>query len=198
MQHRFKERLIGVTVLVMLAVILVPIVLDNSTQTDTEITVTNVPARTDSRFTSRIVPLQDDEPATTGLETSRQLTEDPKSEKSNLETAVTSEQVSTPGLTNIAKSSDSPSNASDSPSNDASLTAWVVQLGSFSSKENANILNNKLRKADFVAFVEPLKQQTSMIYRVRVGPELLRSDAQTLKERISKTMNIESIVVQYP
>ncbi len=190
MQHRLKERLIGAAVLVMLAVIFIPMLLDNSTQTDSEITETNIPARPDNEFTSRIVPLQDAVPDEPGLEPV-QLAEDPGSDNSKLEVATSTERVLKPDPVKIAK-------VPDSPSSDVGITAWIVQLGSFSSEENANILNIKLRKAGFTAFVEPLQQQSRMIYRVRVGPELLRSDAQSLRDRISKTMSMEGIVIQYP
>ena len=77
-------------------------------------------------------------------------------------------------------------------------TAWVVQLGSFSSQENASNLNLKLREAGYPAFVEPLKRQGGMAYRVRVGPELLRSDAQKMKEKLASELKIDGIVIRYP
>jgi cell division septation protein DedD len=33
---------------------------------------------------------------------------------------------------------------------------------------------------------------------VRVGPELRRSDAQIIKEKLKSTMQIEGIIVHYP
>ena len=78
------------------------------------------------------------------------------------------------------------------------MPAWVIQVGSFSSETNAKALSEKLRKNGYAAFVEPLKRKTGIIYRVRVGPELLRSDAQVIKEKMKKSMNLEGIVLQYP
>ena len=88
--------------------------------------------------------------------------------------------------------------AEPSKANQMGATAWVVQLGSFSSQDNATALNQKLRKAGYPAFVEPLKRQTGMAYRVRVGPELLRSDAQKMKEKLTREMQIEGMVIRYP
>ena len=85
--------------------------------------------------------------------------------------------------------------------NGVGVTAWVVQLGSFSSEENAEALNQKLRKAGFKAFVEPLKQNTGTVYRVRIGPELKRSDADAINDRLKKNMPLDSKdsrVVHYP
>ena len=53
----------------------------------------------------------------------------------------------------------------------------------------------------FPAFVDPLKQDSTIKYRVRVGPELLRSDAQELRDRLNKvlkTENIKGLVLRYP
>ncbi|MGH8245196.1 MAG: SPOR domain-containing protein, partial [Gammaproteobacteria bacterium] len=78
------------------------------------------------------------------------------------------------------------------------LTAWVVQLGSFSSETNANSLSERARQGGFAAFVDPLKSDKGVIYRVRVGPELRRSDAAALRDRLNKTLDVEAIVISYP
>jgi DedD protein len=78
------------------------------------------------------------------------------------------------------------------------LTAWVVQLGSFSSEANATGLDRRLRDAGYASFVEPLQQNGQASYRVRVGPELLRSEAQALRDRIKSETGLEGIVVSYP
>jgi cell division septation protein DedD len=35
-------------------------------------------------------------------------------------------------------------------------------------------------------------------YRVRVGPEILRSDAETLQQKLRESMQINGIVIRYP
>ena len=59
MQQRLKERLIGAAVLLMLAVIFIPMILDNSSHSDLTIDVTNIPEKPEGSFSSRIVPLQE-------------------------------------------------------------------------------------------------------------------------------------------
>jgi DedD protein len=54
------------------------------------------------------------------------------------------------------------------------LTAWVVQLGSFSSQENASGLVKQLQKEGYPAFLEQLDSGNGVVYRVRVGPEVLQ------------------------
>ena len=114
-----------------------------------------------------------------------------------------------PGITDIikgkalAKPQDitlAKAKSDDSTSKDKQidLIAWVVQLGSFSSKVNADKLNLKLRKSGFPAFVEPLKQENETVYRVRVGSKLLRADADVLLEKIKTKMKLDGIVLNYP
>ena len=59
MQQRLKERLIGAVVLVMLAVIFIPMILDDTTQTNSVITESNIPPRPEMEFTSRIMSIQE-------------------------------------------------------------------------------------------------------------------------------------------
>lgn len=190
MQRRLKERLIGAAVLVMLAVIFIPMALDDSPQMDTIITETNIPERpVQEEFSSRIVPIKSTDKVTS--ETSREpeplaLRDQPspvREEPVKSQPPVESKTVVTKKTVNREN---------------VGVTAWVVQLGSFTNEANANALNKKLRKAGFTAFVEPLKQRTRMIYRVRVGPELLRSDAQLLQQKLKATMQIDGMVIQYP
>ena len=206
MQRRLKERLIGAAVLVMLAVIFIPMILDDTSHTESTITETNIPAKPDTQFNSRIVPLTDSsEPVTgTGTETSKN-TDEGNTPAKTIPEQTTPEQTeanpvaeTTVRKETAATSAEKAGEKLTSSKGDIGLTAWVVQLGSFSSEKNANNLNDELRKAGFSSFVEPLKQGTKVIYRVRVGPELLRSDAQALKDQLRKKMKQDGMILSYP
>lgn len=192
-----KERLVGAAVLVIIAVIFVPMLLDDSTENDTVITRTNIPPVPDSipatpgnqDFSSRIIPLEPEAPVEENGETiepqetppvienlADQETDAVKPEKSGTETGADDEELpSTVGL-----------------------SAWVVQLGSFSSRENAESLNTKLRNAGYRSFVEPLAKKNDTVFRVRIGPELKREDAESIKDRLNEAMELKGIVVEYP
>ena len=201
MERRLKERLIGAAVLVMLAVIFIPMILDNSVETETSIQGTNIPPRPETEFSSRISPLDEsqmqlesvpDEIEVIKEDVVELLDESPKEVPD-----VPAEPESKPELEIVPKPA-----VEKTESEPMGVTAWVVQLGSFSSEANANALNKKLRDAGYPSFVEPLRQQSgSMAYRVRVGPELLRSDAQALKGKLDKILKkekIKGLVVRYP
>jgi len=56
----------------------------------------------------------------------------------------------------------------------------------------------KLRKAGYPAFVEPLNKNGQTSYRVRVGPEIKRSEAELLLKKLKDNMEMEGILVSYP
>jgi DedD protein len=200
MERRLKERLIGAAVLVMLAVIIIPMILDDSSDLNVSITETNIPERPKDNFSSRIVPLQDSDLTPLIEEPVLEVEAEPLVD-------IQKDEVSPPRQNKVSVSEDektiiTPVLSSATPVAEANAhmgaTAWVVQLGSFSSEENARELNEKLRKAGLPSFVEPLKRESKISYRVRVGPELRRSDAQFLLAKMNKEMQLEGIVIRYP
>ena len=56
MQQKLKERLVGAAVLVAVAVIFIPIILNDSSELDT-IQGSNIPEKPDTNFSSRIIPI---------------------------------------------------------------------------------------------------------------------------------------------
>ncbi len=62
---------------------------------------------------------------------------------------------------------------------------WVVQLGSFSSKENAEKLVHELKAKKFKAFVSQYRGNGKILWRVRVGPEQDHSRIQRIAERLA-------------
>lgn len=212
MERRIKERLIGASVLVMIAVIFIPMMLDDSVPPEQSITETNIPPRPEDGFTSRIIPLPVEqggksrstriprasesaplEAVTTSSESASDTGDVARQDSSREAAAVSSVVEEKPASDGSAKSPESHANEER-----VGLTAWVVQLGSFSSEANANSLSEKARQAGFAAFVDPLKSEKGVAYRVRVGPELRRSDAATLRDRLKQTLDVDAIVISYP
>ncbi len=75
--------------------------------------------------------------------------------------------------------------------------AWDVQLGSFSSSVNALALQDKVRKAGFSAYVEKVKAEQGISYRVRIGPEVSRDRADALRQQVQGKMKMNGIVVPH-
>lgn len=78
------------------------------------------------------------------------------------------------------------------------VKAWVVQVGSFSSRKNAVALSNKLRKYKYAAFVEAVKTNGNWTYRVRVGPEVRRSSAESIQKTLRSRFKINGVVMGHP
>jgi DedD protein len=62
---------------------------------------------------------------------------------------------------------------------------WAVQLGSFSSQENAERLAADLRKSGYAAFLSEHKSPSGALHRVRVGPQKDRASAEAVANKLS-------------
>ena len=66
----------------------------------------------------------------------------------------------------------------------ASAGGWVVQLGSFASRQNANRLAHSLAGKGFHMSVSPARAGSRVLWRVRAGPAHDRAGAQRLAARL--------------
>lgn len=71
-------------------------------------------------------------------------------------------------------------------------------MGSFSKRNNALGLKDKLRKKKVHAFVERVMKNNNAVYRVRVGPEVTRKKAEVLKNKLKKEFKLNGLVVKHP
>ena len=188
MDQRLKERITGTTVLVLLAVVLIPLVLDDSRVVETRITTTNIPEQPDEEFTTRLVPIPEQEDIV------------PVEEEAADSPVRPAADTTDPAATETAAEPEPVADAAGAEVETAGLTGWVVQVGSFSRK-NADNLNETLRAEGYPSYVvdEPVTAKDgSLLYRVRIGPEVLRSEALKLKAEIKKEMDLDGFVLNYP
>lgn len=75
------------------------------------------------------------------------------------------------------------------------LVRWVVQIGSFSSADNADRLVEKLRGEGLSAYKEKVAASGSTIYRVRVGPFLERDEALRVDGLIGDRLSLDGVVM---
>jgi cell division septation protein DedD len=74
---------------------------------------------------------------------------------------------------------------------------WAVQMGSFSSQENAERLAAKLRKEAYTAFVSQVEKASGPMHRVRVGPQKDRESAASVAAQLARSGH-EGQVVPHP
>ena len=65
-----------------------------------------------------------------------------------------------------------------------SLSGWVVQIGSFGTRQKADELVAKLQAKGFRAFTLPYTAAGRTLHRVRVGPEQSRQSADQIAKRL--------------
>ena len=75
------------------------------------------------------------------------------------------------------------------------LVRWVVQVGSFSSAANAENLVASLKLEGQNAYQEIITSSGSEIYRVRIGPFLVRGDAIQAERRVRERMKLPGVVM---
>ncbi|WP_005224577.1 SPOR domain-containing protein [Marichromatium purpuratum] len=78
------------------------------------------------------------------------------------------------------------------------LPSWVVQVASLGTAAGAAELEARLRAAGYSAFVEQAEVNGKRYYRVRVGPEIDRADAERAATMLRDRQGLETLIQRYP
>lgn len=208
MNIQLKQRLVGAVVLVSLAVIIIPMLLPGEGSYTRQQPVSTIPAEPDYRF----APLPEPPPAPPVAQAPPVPVEAlpaPEAEKAPspvtpaeapADKAVAAKPATKPVIKpDLPVDAATPKHSAVTKEGDGQATAWVVQVGSFSSARNAHALRDKLRKLGHASFVEAVKdKQGKTVYRVRVGPEVRRDLAEKLQQRLARDAKLKGIVLRYP
>ena len=168
MDQQLKERLIGIIVLVLFAVIFIPMFFTGTNDSILK-NKENVSISKESEFISKLKPMTD-----TATDSNTE----------NIELAPVAEEI--------------PFNQEMLKTDAVGQMNWVVQVGSFLSKDNAEKLNQKVKKAGFRSFVNPITQNNKIMHQVCLGPEYDEADAKNLLKEIKNKMKLDGIVKKYP
>lgn len=183
MDPQLKQRVVGAAVLVAVGVIFIPIFLNDASDDYEQSLPMGIDMAPPDDFNSRVVPLDDDL-----MEQLERAMDATPQELSNLQ-----------GWASVPKAlpeSDDPQ--TPIATTRTGVTAWVVQVGSFNSEENAEALVKRLRQGGYGAFIEQLRNEADLAYRVRVGPELKKISADNIRDALARDIDIDGIVVRYP
>ena len=195
-ETNLKVRLVGAIVLVSMAVIFIPMILDGREIAGTPVGESNIPAKPENGFISKVIPL------TPTLEVKPVATE-----KLVIKKGLSAQLTKKPESKIPAKPQSKPQSAAIKVVNvkvkkkstpREGLSAWAVQIGSFDSKKNAYALQDKLRKKGFAAFVETIYTKDTPSFRVRVGPELKRELAEKLRKKLTSIHKGRTFIVKHP
>jgi len=202
MDQQLKERLIGIIVLVLFAVIFIPMFF-SGTHDPILKNKENISISKESEFISKLKPMTDTA-TDTDLNTEN-IKLAPVVEESLAPVVEESlAPVVEESLAPVVEESLAPV-VEEIPFNKEILKTdlvgqmnWVVQVGSFSSKDNAEKLNQKVKKAGFRSFVNPITQNNKIMHQVCLGPEYDETDANNLLKEIKNKMKLDGIVKKYP
>jgi DedD protein len=187
-----KERIIGAVVLVVFAVLVVPVFLDGPSGEQEIISETvTLPGQNNQERKQQTITLDRDrdEPVPVPVPASQ----------APQQAAVTQEQpASSPPADPpqqeakvVVEPEEKPVVAPVPVSADAKVTSttgmWAVQLGSFSSQENAERLATSLRGQGYAAFLSQLKTGSGELHRVRIGPQKDRASAEAIAAQLAKS-----------
>jgi len=193
MDRALKERIIGAVVLVVVVVLVVPVFLDGPPGSD-EIVSERVPLPGQAEQKSQTVVLDRDRtdpvPANAGDEPAQPTPEPQPVTRKAQEESPPAQTRPTPAPVAQEPKREEPAAQQPEPKATAPTASttgmWAVQLGSFSSQENAEKLAADLRKQGFAAFLSQLSTASGQLHRVRIGPQKDRASAEAVARRLQE------------
>ncbi len=197
MERALKERIIGAVVLVIFVVLVVPIFLDGPPDDGERVSQrVLLPGQEDQDTKTVVLNRERSEPIPAANPQTRKEADtrpEPVVEKQRAAPEPVVEPVVVAAAPKVQAEE-----RKEEPVPSASTTGmWAVQLGSFSSKENAEKLAADLRKQGYAAFLSQLQTPTGPLHRVRIGPRKDRESAEQMAARLAK-VNHKGQVVPHP
>jgi len=191
-ERQLKQRLVGTAVIATLAVIFLPMMLEGPrNKAPSSFGDNPVPPRPEA-FRSRVEPLQPLPPLP-----AQQMA---AVVDGAVREATTGSAGRPDGSSAVGEGEAATAVLEDRPSTTrkgAPLQAWIVQIGSFNRQSNATSLRDRLRKKGYATFVEETTRGARTIYRVRIGPEVSRRKAETMRREIEESMKLKGILVAH-
>ncbi|MCC2616775.1 SPOR domain-containing protein [Aestuariibacter halophilus] len=196
MSNVLLNRLVGTMVLVALAVIFLPSILDGKKQSNKDLFV-EVPAR----------------PATKPVIDAEQFPSQRVAENSQRQVEIVADEADDDPKPAAAQQSEAPVETAASAIVDTSLeqetvvdtesdkllssAGWVVQLGVFRHKANVRELLNKLEDAGYRAFSRPVKTSTGELTKVFVGPDLEKENLEKAVPHLKELTNLQGRITPF-
>ena len=202
MDRALKERITGAVVLVAFAVLIVPIFLDGSVESQETVTrAVTLPGQNDQPRRQQTIVLARDreEPVpvsqqVAGPEPDHTDAVEETTPPAPEPTVIAAAESATERSAGLPAEKKAPPETqpeprekpAEKPAQTASATGmWAVQLGSFSNRENAERLAADLRGAGYAAFLSQHGTNTGELHRVRIGPQKNRDDAESVAAKLT-------------
>ncbi len=208
MDKALKQRLTGAVILIALAIIFLPILLDGERQSQPRSSM-EIPAQPEVNFPTRRLPIGDHlkstkmqagnselEPITEQVETPSETliveSSEPPPAVFEPEPATTNGVVITPLQTvnepPVTAVSETPETATKTPAPviPDSVGKWQIQIASFAGRSNAEKLVSRLRRTGYQAHIDTISRDKLTLHRVIVPAYRDRSEATLAADAIGK------------
>lgn len=183
-KDQLKRRLVGALVLVSLAVIFLPMLLDK--RAVEENLGAAIPGRDVGPFDAKLASELPQQPPAAAQDAPAPAVEPGAATDPN--------QLPAPAAGVPDKYTPEAPTAAEHPE----LRSWVVQVGSFGERDNADGVAARLRAAGFDTVIEAASVDGKQLYRVQVGPEASEARAELVRQRIEDTVKLKGTVRQHP
>ena len=215
MEEGLKQRLVGALVLLMLAIIFLPLILDGRDEDHDEVVyrapqepVIQITHKGSDQVEKRLekakaqfvvdrTPALVDEAADDEVSTA--IAEKPAAKIK--QKAVSAEQQSNIDQTRVQfiKELAETQKVKKTPiqSKMALADAWTVQVAAFSKLENAKVLQSKLISKSYMAYIVSNGDKAKRLHRVFVGPELRKNRARIIQQALKKEFKLAGMIKSY-
>ena len=195
MNQLLKQRLVGAVVLVSLAVIFIPIILEGPDDEWSPRTqgMPEPPQITYHAEGETELPLPVDEAAEVPGPAPPVVTAEPQPQVDPGSTAATQP----PPAAGPAVAAPAPVPVRETPPSAPVATGdWAIQIGRFSQQLNAQGLRDRLKKAGYAAFLQEDRTDSGQSWRVLVGPLKTRDDAEKIRDELASKRQLKGFVIQ--
>jgi DedD protein len=215
LKKRSRRRLVGAIALALLAIVVLPMVMDREPRPPTQDIQVKIPSQDAGGFTSRILPAKPASTAEAKVETKPEAK--PETEPVSKAEPKKAPEVKPEPKTAAAKPVKAPEKPAAKPAaaaaaknaatkaeearakaalNGATISdRWVVQLGAYQEASNVKHLLAKLKELGLPSFTEHFESSKGSRTRVRAGPFDTREAAEKARIRI-KTIGVGGTVAQ--
>jgi len=190
-----QNRLVGTVILVAVAVIFLPDMLDGKKSSNQDVFV-NVPPAPNQKPIVNPEPFPAERVASATqrpieIVNEPALDDEPEPQVAAPDETVTAE-VSSAGNDDLARQT-----VVEAPDEASTGNSWVIQLGSFRHQKNVKQLLDKLEDAGYRAFSKPIVTSSGPLTKVFVGPNLDKSTLETAIPHLQELTGLKGKVTTF-
>jgi len=189
LKRRARRRLVGAIALVVLAVVILPVVLDQEPRPVTQTLTVEIPSQDRGPFNTRVLPPLPPPPAAPRKTAEDKATAPPEPKAAEPAPRARASQQGSAGTTDKERGKTDVAEARRAQAllNDQ---AYIVPLGAFSNPDNAKQVQDRAGSAGIKSYTESLKSPQGEHTRVRAGPFTSRDAAEKARDKL-KSLGLE-------